>query len=94
MYQDHDLREDLDPQETQEWLEALDGVLKNGGRARTAFLMKRLAKHAARAGTQLPSAITTSCCNTIDPSAERAMDDALFMAVSYIHRTLPTICSV
>ena len=28
MYQDHDLREDLDPQETQEWLEALDGVLK------------------------------------------------------------------
>jgi pyruvate dehydrogenase E1 component len=27
MYQDPDLREDLDPQETQEWLEALDGVL-------------------------------------------------------------------
>jgi pyruvate dehydrogenase E1 component len=79
MYQDHDLREDLDPQETQEWLEALDGVLKNGGRARTAFLMKRLAKHAARAGTQLPSAITTSFRNTIEPSDERRMPGDLFM---------------
>jgi pyruvate dehydrogenase E1 component len=77
MYQDHDLREDLDPQETQEWLEALDGVLKNGGRARTAFLMKRLA--AARAGTQLPSAITTSFRNTIEPSDERRMPGDLFM---------------
>ncbi len=79
MYQDHDLREDLDPQETQEWLEALDGVLKNGGRGRTAFLMKRLAKHAARAGTQLPSAITTSFRNTIEPSDERRMPGDLFM---------------
>jgi len=79
MYQDQDLREDLDPQETQEWLEALDGVLKNGGRARTAFLMKRLAKHAARAGTQLPSAITTSFRNTIEPNDERRMPGDLFM---------------
>ncbi len=79
MYQDPDLREDLDPQETQEWLEALDGVLKNGGRARTAFLMKRLAKHAARAGTQLPSAITTSFRNTIEPRDERRMPGDLFM---------------
>ncbi|WP_344933547.1 pyruvate dehydrogenase (acetyl-transferring), homodimeric type [Zhongshania borealis] len=73
------MREDLDPQETQEWLEALDGVLKNGGRGRTAFLMKRLAKHAARAGTQLPSAITTSFRNTIEPSDERRMPGDLFM---------------
>ena len=79
MYQDHDLREDLDPQETQEWLEALDGVLKNGGRARTAFLMKRLAKHATRAGTELPSAITTSFRNTIEPNNERRMPGDLFM---------------
>jgi|TARA_R110000782_G_scaffold19301_18_gene52751 pyruvate dehydrogenase E1 component len=79
MYQDQDLREDLDPQETQEWLEALDGVLKNGGRARTAFLMKRLAKHATRAGTELPSAITTSFRNTIEPNNERRMPGDLFM---------------
>ncbi len=79
MYQDDDLREDLDPQETQEWLEALDGVLKNGGRARTAFLMKRLAKHATRAGTELPAAITTSFRNTIEPNNERRMPGDLFM---------------
>ena len=63
MYQDPDLREDLDPQETQEWLEALDGVLSHAGRARAAFLLKYLAKHAARQGTQLPAAITTSFRN-------------------------------
>ncbi|WP_269620322.1 pyruvate dehydrogenase (acetyl-transferring), homodimeric type [Zhongshania aquatica] len=73
------MREDLDPQETQEWLEALDGVLKNGGRARTAFLMKRLAKHATRAGTELPAAITTSFRNTIEPNNERRMPGDLFM---------------
>jgi len=79
MYQDPDLREDLDPQETQEWLEALDGVLSHAGRARAAFLLKYLAKHAARQGTQLPAAITTSFRNTIEPRDEKRMPGDLFM---------------
>lgn len=79
MYQDRNITEDLDPQETQEWLEALDGVLKNGGRSRAAFLMKRLTKHAARLGTQMPAAITTSFRNTIEPRDEKRMPGDLFM---------------
>ncbi|AKH70325.1 pyruvate dehydrogenase E1 component, homodimeric type [Spongiibacter sp. IMCC21906] len=79
MYQDPDLREDQDPQETQEWLEALEGVLKYGGRSRATFLMQRLAKYAARSGTQLPSAITTSFRNTIEPRDEKRMPGDLFM---------------
>jgi pyruvate dehydrogenase E1 component len=79
MYQDTDLREDLDPQETQEWLESLEGVLKYSGPERAAFLMKRLAKYAARSGTQLPAAITTSFRNTIEPRDEKRMPGDLFM---------------
>ena len=41
---------DIDPLETQEWLDALDSVLKNAGRGRTAFLLKTLAERAAVAG--------------------------------------------
>ncbi|GAB3371182.1 pyruvate dehydrogenase (acetyl-transferring), homodimeric type [Spongiibacter taiwanensis] len=79
MDQDPDFREDLDPQETQEWLEALEGVLKFGGRDRAAFLLKRLAKYAARSGAQLPAAITTSFRNTIEPRDEKRMPGDLFM---------------
>ena len=79
MKQDPDLREDLDPQETQEWMEAMDGVLTHAGRARATFIMKRLAKHAARNGAQLPAAITTSFRNTIEPRDEKRMPGDLFM---------------
>ena len=33
---------DADPQETQEWLEALDGVLKHEGAQRAHFLLEQL----------------------------------------------------
>jgi pyruvate dehydrogenase E1 component len=79
MYQDQDMREDLDPQETQEWLESFDGVLKHSGKARAAFLMKRVSKHATRQGVDLPSAITTSFRNTIEPKDEKRMPGDLFM---------------
>ena len=71
--------EDKDPQETREWLEALDSVLKYQGRGRSAFLIKALAEHAAQAGTKMPAAITTPFCNTIEPAAEKRMPGDLFM---------------
>jgi len=70
---------DRDPQETREWLESLDSVLKNQGRGRTAFLLKALAEHAAQAGTKMPAAITTPFRNSIEPSAEKRMPGDLFM---------------
>ncbi len=71
--------DDRDPQETREWLESLDSVLKNQGRGRTAFLLKTLAEHAAQAGTKMPAAITTPFRNTIEPTAEKRMPGDLFM---------------
>ena len=55
---------DIDPIETQEWLDALDSVLRNQGRGRTAFLVKALAERAAQAGTNLPPSVTTPYRNT------------------------------
>ena len=72
-------QEDKDPLETQEWLDALDSVLRNAGRGRTAFLMKSLAERAANAGTMLPPAITTPYRNSIPPTAEKRMPGDLFI---------------
>ena len=38
--------QDIDQQETQEWLDALDAVLRHGGQERASFVMTELAKHA------------------------------------------------
>lgn len=73
------MQEDRDPQETQEWLESLDSVLKYQGRGRTAFLLKAMVEHAAQAGTKMPAAITTPFRNTIEPAAEKRMPGDLFM---------------
>ncbi len=73
------MQEDKDPVETGEWLDALDGVLKNSGSARTAFLLQTMAEHAAQEGTKMPAAVTTPFCNTIDPLNERRMPGDLFM---------------
>jgi len=49
-----DLQPDVDPQETQEWLDALDAVLKLEGVERAHFLLERLIERARRAGANLP----------------------------------------
>lgn len=71
--------QDNDPTETAEWIDALNDVLKNGGRERTAFLVKALAQHAAQSGIPLPAAITTPFSNTISPSEEARMPGDLFI---------------
>ena len=70
---------DKDPLETQEWLDALDSVLRNTGRGRAAFLLKVLAQRAAQAGTNLPPAITTAYRNTISSADEKRMPGDLFI---------------
>ena len=37
---------DVDPAETQEWLDALAGAIAAGGKERAAFLLRKLAEHA------------------------------------------------
>ena len=66
--------QDLDPVETQEWLDALESVLDKEGEDRAHYLMTRMGELATRSGSQLPYAITTPYRNTIprDPRSTHA----------------------
>ena len=48
--------QDLDPVETQEWLDALESVLDKEGEDRAHYLMTRMGELATRTGSQLPYA--------------------------------------
>ncbi len=65
-----DAGEDLNPQETSEWLEALDQVLDEAGPDRAAFLLERLADRAASQGVQRAFRLNTPFLNTIAPEDE------------------------
>ncbi|HYN76417.1 MAG TPA: pyruvate dehydrogenase (acetyl-transferring), homodimeric type [Lamprocystis sp. (in: g-proteobacteria)] len=56
---------DIDPQETQEWLDALEGVLDQEGVERAHFLLERLIDKARRSGADLPYSANTAYVNTI-----------------------------
>jgi pyruvate dehydrogenase E1 component len=56
---------DIDPQETQEWLDALDAVLEHEGIERAHYLLERLIDKARRSGAYLPFSANTAYLNTI-----------------------------
>ena len=57
--------EDTDPQETLEWIEALDAVFEREGIERAHHLLGRLVRRARRKGAHLPYRATTAYINTI-----------------------------
>ena len=57
--------EDLDPRETQDWLESIDSVLKTHGPERAHFLLERLIDYTRRSGAYLPFKPNTAYLNTI-----------------------------
>ena len=59
------MKPDIDPQETQEWLDALEGVLENEGVDRAHFLIEKLVDKARRSGAYLPFSANTAYVNTI-----------------------------
>jgi pyruvate dehydrogenase E1 component len=61
---------DLDPQETREWLEALDAVLEREGPERVHALIEALQEKARRSGVYLPFSPNTAYLNTIPPHLE------------------------
>ncbi len=71
--------EDVDGIETREWLDALQSVIRYGGKERAAFLIKQLSDRATDNGVQLPAAITTPYYNTIPLTEEKRMPGDLFM---------------
>jgi pyruvate dehydrogenase E1 component len=72
-------QDDIDPLETQEWLDSLESVLDNEGEDRAHYLITRLGELASRSGTPLPYAITTPYRNTIPVTHESPMPGDLFM---------------
>ncbi|MBX9917294.1 MAG: pyruvate dehydrogenase (acetyl-transferring), homodimeric type [Nitrosomonas sp.] len=61
---------DIDPQETQEWLDALDSVIASAGGERAHFLLEKLIEKARRSGAYLPYSATTAYINTIPTGKE------------------------
>ncbi|WP_417441749.1 pyruvate dehydrogenase (acetyl-transferring), homodimeric type [Idiomarina sp.] len=68
-----ELNKDVDQQETQEWLDALEGVLEAEGPERAHYLLEQLVDKARRNGAYLPYKPTTAYLNTIPASQEPTM---------------------
>ena len=62
---------DIDPIETQEWLDALSSVLESEGTERAHFLLENLVKYTRRRGVHLPFDATTAYLNTIAVGKEQ-----------------------
>ena len=63
-------RVDSDPEETREWLDALDALLKNQGAERAHFLLEVLQQSARMAGAFIPFSPNTPYVNTIPVASE------------------------
>jgi len=67
------LESDSDPQETQEWLEALDGVLVHEGPGRAQQLVERIVERAQTGGAHVELGVQTPYVNTIPVSQQPKM---------------------
>ncbi|MCC5809769.1 MAG: pyruvate dehydrogenase (acetyl-transferring), homodimeric type [Ectothiorhodospiraceae bacterium] len=63
--------EDVDPQETREWIDALEAVIEEEGPERAHFLLESLVDKARRRGGHIPFKATTAYLNTIPPHMEQ-----------------------
>ena len=63
---------DIDPLETQEWLESLASVIENEGPERAHFIIEKLIDSARRSGAYLPYTANTAYLNTIPHAMEKA----------------------
>ena len=61
---------DLDPEETREWLESIEYVLREEGPERAHYLLERLIDHTRRSGAYLPFRPNTAYVNTIAVGAQ------------------------
>ncbi|MDG2141679.1 MAG: pyruvate dehydrogenase (acetyl-transferring), homodimeric type [Gammaproteobacteria bacterium] len=73
-------QKDENPEETKEWLEALNSVIQEEGVERAHYLIDRLAKGAFRANPRAAtSSLNTPYSNTITPLNEERMPGDMFM---------------
>ena len=65
-----DVNGDIDSQETREWLEALEEVIKHHGKERATFLLHKLMERGYNEGLHLPFFANTPFINTISREQE------------------------
>jgi len=65
--------DDIDSQETREWIDALHSVIEADGSERAKFLLKELTNAAREAGAQLPYGLNTPYINTIPKEKQQAL---------------------
>jgi len=63
-------KRDIDPQETQEWIDSLEDELEEQGFERTRFLLEKLIDYASSKGARLPFNTNTPFINTIPVNQE------------------------
>ena len=59
------VHDDIDPLETQEWVDSLRAVIEREGPGRAHFLLEKLVDYTRRSGGHLPYDATTAYINTI-----------------------------
>ena len=74
---------DVDPSETQEWLDSLDGVIDSAGARRARFLMLKLLERAREKQVGVPALRSTDYVNTIP-----AEDEPWFPGDEFIERRI------
>ncbi|MEC8956264.1 MAG: pyruvate dehydrogenase (acetyl-transferring), homodimeric type, partial [Pseudomonadota bacterium] len=67
---DFNRTDDIDPIETQEWLDSINSVIEAHGPERAHVIMNQMVDYARRSGTYLPSAYNTAYLNTISAGLE------------------------
>ncbi len=61
---------DVDPEETQEWLDSLTAIVESQGKTRARFLMSKLLERARELQVGHPATVSTPYVNTIPPEQE------------------------
>ncbi|WP_308665581.1 pyruvate dehydrogenase (acetyl-transferring), homodimeric type [uncultured Aggregatibacter sp.] len=64
------LKNDVDPIETNDWLAAIDSLIREEGIERAQFIIDQVMQQARAGGVSLPSGITTDYVNTIPVSEQ------------------------
>ena len=63
-------KDDIDPIETNEWIDSLNSVIENDGSSRASYLLNKVINQAYKSGLVLPDTRTTPYINTIPPEAQ------------------------
>lgn len=66
------LKNDVDPIETQDWLQSLDSLIREEGVERAQYIVEQVIGQARTSGVSLPTGVTTDYVNTIPVSEQPA----------------------